>query len=143
MNRQNNTQKRGRPGRSGRRDHYAERSPRDWGADYADMDTSPTKAWLLTHRNEPEWKWYYEFAFDKRPSEELYDVRNDPDQVKNLAGDPAYAKQMAELSGRLMKLLTEANDPRVVEQPPCFEQPPFIELDSRTKTKATNKERRP
>ena len=110
-------------------------------AAFADMDSSPTKAWLVTHRNEPEWKWHYEFAFGKRPAEELYEVRTDPDQVKNLASDPAYAKQKAELSNRLMKLLTEANDPRVVEQPPRFEQPPFIEEVARTKTKGGGKKK--
>ena len=42
---------------------------------FADMDASPTKAWLITHRNEAQWKWYYELAFAKRQGEELYDVR--------------------------------------------------------------------
>ncbi|MEI8043837.1 MAG: sulfatase [Verrucomicrobiota bacterium] len=102
---------------------------------FADMDASPTKAWLVTHRNEPEWKWHYEFAFGKRPGEELYDVRNDPDQVKNLAGDPAYAKQKQELARRLMNMLAAAKDPRVVEQPPRFEQPPFVETKASTAAK--------
>lgn len=31
-------------------------------------------------------------AFDRRPNEELYDLRKDPDQMNNLAGDPAYRK---------------------------------------------------
>ncbi len=107
-------------------------------AAYADMDSSPTKAWLVAHRNDPEWKWHYEFAFGKRPGEELYDVRNDPDQVKNLADDPAYAKQKQELSSRLMKLLTDAKDPRVVEQPPRFEQPPFTAgVDRKTPEKSS------
>src|SRR5262249_50731303 len=56
---------------------------------YADMDSSPTKAWLVAHRNDPKGKWYFDNAFGKRPAEELYDVRKDPDQVKNLAADPA------------------------------------------------------
>ena len=107
-------------------------------AAYADMDSSPTKAWLVTHRNDPEWKWNYELAFGKRPGEELYDVRNDPDQVKNLACDPAYAKQKQELSSRLMRLLTDAKDPRVVEQPPRFEQPPFTGgVDRKTPEKSS------
>src|SRR5256886_8259200 len=41
----------------------------------ADMDASPTKAWLIAHRDDPQWKSYYERAFNPRPSEELYDVR--------------------------------------------------------------------
>jgi uncharacterized sulfatase len=96
---------------------------------FADMDASPTKAWLVTHRNDPEWKWYYDFAFAKRPAEELYDVRKDPDQVNNLAGDPASAEIKAQLSQRLLKTLTDAKDPRVIEQPPRFEKSPFTDVD--------------
>ena len=97
---------------------------------FAGMDASPTKAWLVTHRNETQWKWHYEFAFGKRPGEELYDVGQDPDQVKNIAADPAFADIKARLSRGLMKLLTEANDPRVTEQPPRFEAPPFTDVDA-------------
>src|SRR5262249_17645319 len=49
---------------------------------FADMDASPTKAWLVAHRNDPKWKWHYEYAFGLRPGEELYDLSKDPDQVK-------------------------------------------------------------
>jgi uncharacterized sulfatase len=95
---------------------------------FADMDASPTKAWLVTHRNEPEWKWHYEFAFAKRPAEELYDVRKDPDQVNNLAGDPAFAEIKGQLAQRLGKTLADAKDPRVTEQPPRFERAPFTDV---------------
>ena len=97
-------------------------------AAFADMDASPTKAWLVGHRNDPEWKWYYEFAFAKRPAEELYDVRRDPDEVNNLAGDPAFAEIKGQLAQRLLKTLTDAKDPRVTEQPPRFEQAPFTDV---------------
>lgn len=94
---------------------------------FADMDFSPTKAWLVTHRNDPQWKPYYDMAFGKRPGEELYDVRNDPDEVNNLAADPKFAEVKAKLAAQLMKALTEAKDPRVVESPVRFEQPPFTD----------------
>jgi uncharacterized sulfatase len=94
-------------------------------AAFADMDASPTKAWIIQHRNDPQWKWYYDIAFGKRPSEELYDRKNDPDMVNNLAGDPRYNGIKKKLSERLMKELTRAGDPRVTEKPPRFEIPPF------------------
>jgi len=94
-------------------------------AAFADMDASPTKAWLIQHRNDPEWKWFYDIAFGKRPSEELYDRKSDPDMVNNLAGNPRYATIKNKLAGRLMKELTRAGDPRVAENPPRFEMPPF------------------
>ena len=95
---------------------------------FADMDASPTKAWLVAHRNDPEWKWHYEFAFGKRPPEELYDLSKDHDQVNNVASDPAYAAKKRALSERLMKILTDARDPRVVGDGKTFDQPPFTNV---------------
>jgi uncharacterized sulfatase len=92
---------------------------------FADMDSSPTKAWLVRHRDDPQWKWHYEHAFGKRPAEELYDLRKDPDQVKNVAADPAYAKAKADLAAQLMQRLTAAQDPRVIGDGMTFERPPF------------------
>ncbi|BDS07899.1 hypothetical protein NT6N_29390 [Oceaniferula spumae] len=37
----------------------------------------------------PEWAF-----FGKRPSEELYDLEKDPDQINNLATDPNYAEEL-------------------------------------------------
>src|SRR4029079_10164214 len=58
---------------------------------YADMDASPTKAVLIEHRDDPKRKWQYDFAFGKRPAEELYDLNNDPQQIHNVANDISYA----------------------------------------------------
>lgn len=92
---------------------------------FADMDASPTRAWLVEHRHDPKWKPYFDRAFGKRPAEELYDVRKDPDQVNNVATDPAYATAKKEMAERLMRILTEAGDPRVVGDGETFERPPF------------------
>ena len=67
----------------------------DTYAAFADMDASPTKAWLVAHRNDAEWKRLYDVAFAQRPAEELYDLRNDPHQVKNVAADAKYAATKA------------------------------------------------
>jgi N-sulfoglucosamine sulfohydrolase len=92
---------------------------------FADMDASPTKAWLVQHRTASEGKWFYNVAFGKRPAEELYDVRRDPDEVMNLADQPAYAEIKAQLSAQLLKTLTDAGDPRVVGDGKKFDRPPF------------------
>jgi arylsulfatase A-like enzyme len=105
---------------------------------FADMDLSPTKAWLVRQFGNADWKWHYDYAFGKRPAEELYDLRQDPDQTLNLAADPAYAKQKEELSTRLLKILADAKDPRVLEDGKTFENPPFTdvppEIQERRKT---------
>ncbi len=99
----------------------------DTRAGFADMDAGPTKAWLVAHRNEPQWKWHYDYAFAKRPAEELYDLKNDPEQIKNVAADPTFAAQKKESAARLMKILTDAGDPRVTGDGSTFDKPPFSE----------------
>ncbi len=94
---------------------------------FADMDASPTKAWLVLHRNEPQWKRFYNIAFAKRPGEELYDLRQDPYQMNNVAADPKYAKDKARLGAQLLKILTNAGDPRVTGDGARFERPPFTD----------------
>lgn len=99
-------------------------------AAFPDMDASPTKTWLIAHRNDTEWKAHFDLAFAKRPSEELYDIRKDPDQVKNVADDPAYAAIKTQLSQRLLKTLAEAQDPRVIGDGQTFEKPPFTDPEN-------------
>jgi arylsulfatase A-like enzyme len=94
-------------------------------AAFADMDASPTKAWLVMHRNEPQWKRFYDIAFARRPGEELYDLRKDPYQMSNVAAAPAYKKEKAKLAEQLMKILLDAGDPRVTGDGKTFEQAPF------------------
>jgi uncharacterized sulfatase len=91
------------------------------------MDASPTKAWLIWHRDEPAVKPIYDAAFGKRPGEELYDLKKDPNEMHNLAGDPAYAAEKAKLAAQLMKTLTDAEDPRVTGDGQTFERSPFTD----------------
>ncbi len=93
---------------------------------FPDMDASPTKAWLVLHRDEPQWKPIFDKAFAKRPAEELYDLSKDPDQIHNVAEDTAYAGQKKKLSDELMSRLKEANDPRLAADP-IFEHSPFTD----------------
>ena len=92
---------------------------------FADMDASPTKAWLVHQYGGEDWEWHYNYAFGKRPAEELYDLHKDPDEILNCADDPAYAAPKRELATRLLRILTDAKDPRVVADPVPFEYPPF------------------
>jgi N-sulfoglucosamine sulfohydrolase len=100
---------------------------RDTFAAYPDMDASPTKAWLVRHGAEPAWRWLFDYAFAPRPAEELYDLRTDPDQIRNLAADPAYAAARRDLAARLDTVLREAGDPRLSADVP-FERPPFTDV---------------
>ncbi|MGC8743172.1 MAG: sulfatase family protein [Verrucomicrobiia bacterium] len=95
---------------------------------FADMDASPTKAWLVSQYANPDWQWYYDLAFGKRPAEELYDLRKDPDQTVNLADNPEYKKVKEELAVKLIQTLKEKQDPRVTGDGKTFDSPPFTDL---------------
>jgi N-sulfoglucosamine sulfohydrolase len=100
---------------------------------FPDMDASPTKAWLVAHRNDPKWKAHYDYAFAKRPAEELYDLGTDPDQIKNVAGDKEHEAMRKKLAEQLTKILTDAGDPRLVEKDCRFEKSPFTDAVPRKK----------
>ena len=92
---------------------------------FKDMDASPTKAWLITHRDEHDVEPLYQLAFGKRPREELYDLQNDPDYLLNVALDPKYSDVKNRLKEKLVTILTNYNDPRLVEEPCRFEFEPY------------------
>ena len=93
-------------------------------AAFADMDASPTKAWLIHHREELDVEPLYDLAFGKRPRVELYDLRADPHYMRNVAGVAAYRAVCVALEARLMAVLREHDDPRLLE-PSAFDAPPF------------------
>ncbi|MBI4624264.1 MAG: sulfatase [Verrucomicrobia bacterium] len=88
-----------------------------------DEDAGPTKAWLVGMRN--EWRTHFEWVYGKRPREELYDLKADPHQTKNVATDARYAAIRAKLEQRLMDELKRTGDPRLVDDGRFFETPPM------------------
>jgi len=92
---------------------------------FGDMDAGPTKAWLITHRDDPGIDRFFDIAFDRNPREELYDLRTDPHCLKNLADDPDFASQRRDLSTRLMNELSTTGDPRVIDNGKTYDNPPF------------------
>jgi arylsulfatase A-like enzyme len=84
------------------------------GNAFADCDDGPTKALIVAHRDEENTKKFFDLAFAKRPAEELYDLRKDPEQLVNVAGQPQYAEQLHRLSTQLTKELKATADPRIL-----------------------------
>lgn len=90
-----------------------------------DEDAGPTKAWLVSQRDNPQWKPYFERAYGKRPGEELYDLRKDPYQVNNVADADEYREAKSQLKARLLSTLRSTGDPRMIEGGRFFETPPM------------------
>ena len=92
---------------------------------YADLDGSPTKAWMIHHRAEESVRDLYEMGFGKRPEEELYNVRSDPHHMENLAKKPEFQAIRRDLSDRLSAELRDNGDPRIIEPDCPFDRLPF------------------
>ena len=54
-------------------------------------------------------------AYLHRPEFELYDLEKDPDEVKNLAENPKYAKVLAELKEKLKAFQKRTKDPWIIK----------------------------
>ncbi len=68
---------------------------------------------LIENRDDLKIKPYCHLAIDKRPEEELFDIRKDPACIHNLAADPEYKKVSQRLWKRLAAELSKTGDPRM------------------------------
>ena len=89
---------------------------------YGEVDPSPTKAYMLEHRDDPQVKKLFELSCGKRKSEELYDLQKDPQQLNNVVDMPEYAKYKHELAAILMKELRLTGDPRALGEEHAFKR---------------------
>ena len=110
--------------RNFRPDRWPAGDPQKWKAvgDFGDCDASPTKQFILDHREEPEFKKFYSLCFDKRPAEELYDLKKDPFEVTNIAANPKYAKTKEKLQADLLRWMKETGDPRATVDDDRFDR---------------------
>ena len=75
------------------------------------MELMPTmKVWRTLHAEGKLNAVQDQFFAASKPREELYDVDADPDEVKNLAGDPKYKDKLAELRTALDRWMAETKD---------------------------------
>ena len=92
---------------------------------HPDCDDGPTKSFLVNHKNDAESNQYYQLCFAKRPAEELYDCKADPDQINNLAAKPEFNKTIKTLRKQLTDYLIATADPRFADLPVKFDEYPY------------------
>lgn len=101
-----------------------------WNSAYS----APTKDYMVAFQTNPYVRPFFDLCFEKRPAEELYDVRQDPHQIANLlvrredagASSPAdYEKIRKQLADRLDKYLRKTLDPRATGQPAPWDSAPI------------------
>lgn len=85
---------------------------------HGDVDGAPIKDFMEAPENQRRFPREFALSYGKRPLEELYGVRADPDQVNNLAADSAHAATRAKLWTELRAYLEKTGDPRLRGEDP-------------------------
>lgn len=83
------------------------------GTVFMNIDPSPTKSYLIDHSEQANVSLAFQLCLGKRLGEELYEMKTDRWQIKNLATDPDHTAVKMKLRERLEKYLVETDDPRV------------------------------
>ena len=88
--------------------------PQKWVAvgPYGDIDDSPSKQLIMS--DSAHYAFFFDRTLKKRGSEELYDLKNDPSQLHNLANEIRYDKQKNKLKIELEAWMKRTNDPRLI-----------------------------
>lgn len=89
--------------------------------DFGNCDPGPTKDVVKLLGGH-----FYDLCFGKRPADELYDIKRDPECVNNLAEDLAYSQTLDEMRYTMMRLLKEDGDPRAVGKGEDFEALKYV-----------------
>jgi len=91
-----------------------------------DCDNGPTKWYMFENRDKDEaHRRLYDLSFAKRPAEELYDLKSDPDQLNNVAGQEKYEVVKQRLWEQLTEELKATEDPRVFGKGEKFDNYPY------------------
>ena len=95
------------------------------GIPYGEIDSSPSKTFMMENRDDPVVDRLAELSFGTRSEHELYDLREDPSQTRNIAAEPAAADRLEALRDRLMKRLADTGDPRALGKPAPWDYYPY------------------
>ncbi len=80
---------------------------------FGDCDPGRIKSFLIENSESPGFSDYFEICFGKVKREQLFDKKNDPDMIHNLAYDKNYSAIKRELKGELKEYLKATGDPRI------------------------------
>lgn len=92
---------------------------------YLNCDGSPTKTYILDTRRKKGMMEYWQLNFGKRVEEELYNIKEDPFCMKNLASIENFAELKIKMETEMIQKLTEQGDPRVLGNGDVFDNYPY------------------
>jgi len=89
---------------------------------FHDIDNSPTKVMLI--ENQKKYPQFFKLGYEKRPAEELYNIKDDAACLKNLAADPKFQQIKNDLRKMLENDLKAQGDPRMTGNGDIFDSYP-------------------
>jgi len=91
---------------------------------YLNTDGGATKTLILDAHRQNAADPFWALCFGRRPPVEFYDLKSDPDGVKNLAASPAHEARRRALKDELYAELKAQGDPRMFGQGEIFDRYP-------------------
>lgn len=88
---------------------------------FGDIDRCESKWYIYENRNNQKFSQSFQLIFGKRPAEEIFDVKADPDQLHNLAENPSFMDVKARLSAQMRAYLISTEDPRETGRTPKWD----------------------
>lgn len=92
---------------------------------YLNCDGSPTKSYVLQQRRGGGDDTFWNLCFGRRPAEELYNIRTDPDCLVNLASSEEHRELKQRLKQRMEAELKSQGDPRMFGRGHIFDAYPY------------------
>ncbi len=92
---------------------------------FGDIDNGGSKEFLVSNRQNPDYSKWVILSLEKRPSVELYILKNDPDQMNNVAAEPANKEILRKLKNKLLQWRTRTNDPLLKSDTDIFDTYPY------------------
>jgi N-sulfoglucosamine sulfohydrolase len=107
------------------RNYEPDRWPSGDPPNFGDIDNGLSKEFVITNKGSEKFRKFYELSCTKRPAEELYDLRRDPEQQLNVATDPKYAAARERQSKILHTYLMQTGDPRATGRAVIWDSSPY------------------
>jgi arylsulfatase A-like enzyme len=92
---------------------------------YGDIDGGPTKSLLQDRQSHARIAPFFALSMGKRPAEELYDLRRDPHQVRNVAGQREHRAAQERLRAELDRWMRDTEDPRATVDDDRWDKFPY------------------
>jgi N-sulfoglucosamine sulfohydrolase len=97
---------------------------------YLNTDGGATKTVVLNSIYSPDTFKYWNWSFGKRNEEELFDIKNDPDCMRNLAQEEEFQNLLTTIRRELVTELTEQGDPRMFGKGDLLESYTYTDKNS-------------